>query len=273
MKKIEAVKELSKACDVESDEEPDEVPNDDVSDESVSRWALRRAALRAGIITGRNPNVLFLAVVRIRLRTTGEAVMTGVSVSQASGAVAIYVDGAGGIGVTGTSVDGVVVSGDDDPDGDDGRDMTLALHLETIALKGPSDTCLSSNSSVSSDSESDSYSSEHKNGETASNSCAVGRSVGKIGILPLTTLEPAKHSSNNHVAGILETKPILSVTKDVTRSWLIQKVLPAIRAKWTQGHTCLIYIQQDNTKPHIGVEDAEFLREASRDGFDIWIRF
>ncbi|GJQ94186.1 hypothetical protein Tco_0005325 [Tanacetum coccineum] len=86
---------------------------------------------------------------------------------------------------------------------------------------------------------------------------------GKIGIFPLTTLEPAKRSIKKHVAGTLKTKPILSVTKDVTRSWLIQKVLPAIRAKWPQGHTGPIYIQQDNAKPHIGVDDAKFLREPS----------
>ncbi|GJV36853.1 hypothetical protein Tco_1409330 [Tanacetum coccineum] len=38
---------------------------------------------------------------------------------------------------------------------------------------------------------------------------------GKIGIFPLTTLEPAKRSSKNRVTGTLETKPILSVTKEV----------------------------------------------------------
>ena len=92
-------------------------------------------------------------------------------------------------------------------------------------------------------------------------------------IFPLTTLEPAKHSSMNRVAGTLETKPILSVTKDVTRSWLIKKVLPTIRARWPKGDTGPTYIQQDNMKPHIGVDDAEFIQEASRDGFDIRLRF
>ncbi|GKE14330.1 hypothetical protein Tco_1421907 [Tanacetum coccineum] len=88
---------------------------------------------------------------------------------------------------------------------------------------------------------------------------------GKIGIYPLTTLEPAKHSSKNRVAGTLETKPVLSVTKEITRSWLIQKVLPDIRAKWPRGHTGPIYIQQDNARPHIDVNDSEFLEAASRD--------
>ena len=36
---------------------------------------------------------------------------------------------------------------------------------------------------------------------------------GKIGIYPFTTLEPSKRSSKNRIAGTLETKPILSVTK------------------------------------------------------------
>nr|GEU91163.1 hypothetical protein [Tanacetum cinerariifolium] len=56
---------------------------------------------------------------------------------------------------------------------------------------------------------------------------------GKISISPLTTLEPAKRSSKNRVAGTLETKPILSVTKElydvkvVVRSTL--KLLPEIK--------------------------------------------
>ncbi|XP_071739090.1 uncharacterized protein [Rutidosis leptorrhynchoides] len=96
---------------------------------------------------------------------------------------------------------------------------------------------------------------------------------GKIGIFPFTTLEPAKRSSKNRVAGTLETKPIFSVMKEVTRTWLIEKVLPTIRAKWPQGHTGPIFIQQDNAKPHINVNDSRFLEEASRDGFDIRLCF
>ncbi|KAJ0854273.1 hypothetical protein HanRHA438_Chr14g0660821 [Helianthus annuus] len=96
---------------------------------------------------------------------------------------------------------------------------------------------------------------------------------GKIGIFPFTTLEPAKRSSKNRVAGTLVTKPILSVTKEVTRSWLIEKVLPAIRSTWPRDHTGPIFIQQDNAKPHIDVNDTEFMHEASKDGFDIRLYF
>nr|GEV11976.1 putative ribonuclease H-like domain-containing protein [Tanacetum cinerariifolium] len=124
----EAIKELLKVCDVESDEELDEVLDDDVS------------------------------------------VMIGLSASQAGGAVAISIDGVGGIETIGISADRRIVSGNDYPNGDDGRDINLALLLETIALKCLSDTCLSSNSSAGLDSKS----SEHKKGETAGNFGVVG---------------------------------------------------------------------------------------------------
>ncbi|KAK8652793.1 hypothetical protein V6N13_126818 [Hibiscus sabdariffa] len=72
--------------------------------------------------------------------------------------------------------------------------------------------------------------------------------------------EPARRNSKNRQVGTLETKPILSVTKDVTRSCLIDKVLPAIRAKWPSYSDKTIFIQQDNAKPHIGVDGEEFLQ-------------
>ncbi|KAH7857582.1 hypothetical protein Vadar_014262 [Vaccinium darrowii] len=96
---------------------------------------------------------------------------------------------------------------------------------------------------------------------------------GKIGIFPFTCKEPAKRTSKNRLAGTLETKPI-TVTKEITRKCLIEKVLPAIRAKWPRGNGIeTILIQQDNARPHIHEFDAEFLEEASKDGFDIRLVF
>ena len=82
-----------------------------------------------------------------------------------------------------------------------------------------------------------------------------------------------KRSSKNRVAGTLETKPILSVTKDVMRSCLIQKVLPAIRAKWPRDTEDIVFIQQDNARPHVDPNDAEFLEAASSDGFNIHLSY
>jgi len=97
---------------------------------------------------------------------------------------------------------------------------------------------------------------------------------GKIGIFPFVVKEPAKRNSKNRTAGTIETKPILSVTKDITRACLIEKVLPAIRSKWPASTSSApIFIQQDNARPHIGVNDLEFMEAAQRDGFDIKLCF
>lgn len=49
--------------------------------------------------------------------------------------------------------------------------------------------------------------------------------------------------------------------------------MPDIRAKWPGSQIGPIFIQQDNSKPHIDVNDIEFLEAASRDGFDIRLSF
>ncbi|KAK8556340.1 hypothetical protein V6N12_002747 [Hibiscus sabdariffa] len=60
---------------------------------------------------------------------------------------------------------------------------------------------------------------------------------------------------------------------DVTRSFLINKVLPAIRAKWPSSSDKRIFIQKDNAKPHIDIDDEQFLQAASLDGFNFQLFF
>ena len=45
----------------------------------------------------------------------------------------------------------------------------------------------------------------------------------KIGIFPLVTYERDKSSSVNRPAGTIEVKPILSITRDVIRDFMIEK--------------------------------------------------
>ncbi|KAK4284387.1 hypothetical protein QN277_001230 [Acacia crassicarpa] len=93
---------------------------------------------------------------------------------------------------------------------------------------------------------------------------------GKIGVFPLVTHEPAKRKSVNRPAGTLVTKPIVSVTKDVSRRFLIEHVVPAIKEKWPRNSIGEpIYIQQDNARCHVHPNDSEFCRVATEGGFDI----
>lgn len=93
---------------------------------------------------------------------------------------------------------------------------------------------------------------------------------GKIGCFPFVTYEPAKRSSVNRPAGIIEMKPIQSIKKDTIREFMIEKVLPAIRAKWPlEDANKPIYIQQDNAKPHLSPLDRQFCEAAQQGGFDM----
>jgi len=93
---------------------------------------------------------------------------------------------------------------------------------------------------------------------------------GKIGIWAFTFQEEAKRDSPNRLKGTLITKAMTSVTRDVIRIFMLTKVLPAIKAKWPledMGKT--IFIQQDNAKTHIPIDDPQFCQVAQSDGFDI----
>ncbi|XP_041995655.1 uncharacterized protein LOC121745765 [Salvia splendens] len=92
---------------------------------------------------------------------------------------------------------------------------------------------------------------------------------GKVGIFPFTEVLLAQRKSKNRARGTMETKSINSVTKAVMRDCLINKIIPAIKAKWPVWASKDIYIQQDNATPHISAMDADFQVVANSDGFKI----
>jgi hypothetical protein len=79
---------------------------------------------------------------------------------------------------------------------------------------------------------------------------------GKIGIWPFVERKAAQRTSVNRVAGTMETKPV-AVTKEVYRKMLVDKVVPAIKAKWP-GLNRNIVLQQDGASAHIKADDLEF---------------
>ncbi|OMP10667.1 hypothetical protein COLO4_04362 [Corchorus olitorius] len=64
-------------------------------------------------------------------------------------------------------------------------------------------------------------------------------------------------------------KPHSNAIKPFLREQNKMNVLAAIREKWPEYGSKTIYIQQDNAKPRIDSNDAEFLEAARREGFDI----
>ncbi|XP_074300843.1 uncharacterized protein LOC141632172 [Silene latifolia] len=92
---------------------------------------------------------------------------------------------------------------------------------------------------------------------------------GKIGIFPFSCVVPAKRSSKNRDKGTLETRPIERITKAVIKACMIEKVIPAIKAKWPERRGRKIFIRQDNSRPHISPNDLDFKAAATSDGWDM----
>ncbi|XP_057548140.1 uncharacterized protein LOC130826576 [Amaranthus tricolor] len=92
---------------------------------------------------------------------------------------------------------------------------------------------------------------------------------GKIGIFPFTETHYAVRRSENRPAGTATLRAITRVTRDILRDKLITEVLPAIRSKWPANGVKDIWIQQDNAKPHILINDHAFNEETKKDEFNI----
>ncbi|XP_042039639.1 uncharacterized protein LOC121785321 [Salvia splendens] len=84
--------------------------------------------------------------------------------------------------------------------------------------------------------------------------CKSKRFITKVMFMCAVT----QRKSKNRAKGTLETKPISSVNKSVMRDCIINRIVPAIKAKWPEWASKEIYIQQDNATPHINGVDAEF---------------
>ncbi|CAH9079124.1 unnamed protein product [Cuscuta europaea] len=88
---------------------------------------------------------------------------------------------------------------------------------------------------------------------------------GKIGIFPFTYEDTTKRTSKNRSAGTLETKATLSVTRAVIKDMILNQLLPAIKEKWSDASNRSIIIQQDNARPHIDINDPDFVTYATED--------
>ena len=61
-----------------------------------------------------------------------------------------------------------------------------------------------------------------------------------------------------------------SVTKDVSRDFMVNKVLLALKAKWPAEERGMpIFIQQDNACTHIAIDDPAFVQATQADGWVI----
>ena len=92
---------------------------------------------------------------------------------------------------------------------------------------------------------------------------------GKIGIWPIGDYKAAERTSTRRAAGTLVWKDE-TVTRDVYRRLLVEKVVPAIIEKWPRGEwndrTRIIRIQQDGPNTHIKPNGSQWTAELQRLG-------
>ncbi|KAE8999534.1 hypothetical protein PR003_g21400 [Phytophthora rubi] len=94
---------------------------------------------------------------------------------------------------------------------------------------------------------------------------------GKIGIWPIVEETTAQRSSVNRPKGAPVTKSV-SVTRVLYRKLLVDKVLPAIRAKLPVRRGTIVFVQQDNAGPHVCEDDTELETAGKVDGWKIKMR-
>eukprot|EP00903_Cladosiphon_okamuranus_P008822 g8449.t1 len=97
---------------------------------------------------------------------------------------------------------------------------------------------------------------------------------GKIGIYPFTEKVRAQRHSRNRPAGALETKTV-EVTKERYKKMMIDKVIPDIKRQFPRPPAAaspedrIVWVQQDNARPHRINDDPELRAAMSADGWDI----
>ncbi|ETV71239.1 hypothetical protein H257_13379 [Aphanomyces astaci] len=78
---------------------------------------------------------------------------------------------------------------------------------------------------------------------------------GKICAWAFTSKCQALRNSKNRKRGDDVVEPT-TVTREVYRDYVVNKVIPAIRSLWPRQRSSVIWIQQDDARPHVRVDDA-----------------
>ncbi|KAJ0391764.1 hypothetical protein P43SY_012098 [Pythium insidiosum] len=93
---------------------------------------------------------------------------------------------------------------------------------------------------------------------------------GKIGLWSLTEKYVAKRASRNRPAGTVCTRNVETVDRHLYKKYIIESVIPGIKAKWPRkDRGRVIFIQQDNAKPHLPPTDPDVIAAGTADGWNI----
>ncbi|KAL3659951.1 hypothetical protein V7S43_019092 [Phytophthora oleae] len=97
---------------------------------------------------------------------------------------------------------------------------------------------------------------------------------GILGVWAFTEEYTAQRASRNRAKGTTCVRNLPTIDRIVYKSYLLEYLFPAIKEKWPrkdQHH--LIWVQQDNAKPHVSPFDLEVLAAGSESGWNIRLTF
>ncbi len=90
----------------------------------------------------------------------------------------------------------------------------------------------------------------------------------KVGFWPFVAMVAAKRNSRIRPTGTLKLKPV-NVTRDVYRSFIVEKVIPAIREKCPMRPSEPVVMQQDNTPCQVSIDVQIIVEEGRRHQWNI----
>lgn len=99
---------------------------------------------------------------------------------------------------------------------------------------------------------------------------------GKLGLYPFTRNKAAQRNSRNRAAGTMVTKTV-EVTKERYKKMMLDHVIPDTKSLFPRppanasAEDKIVWIQQDNARPHLINHDPEVRAAMQADGWDIWL--
>ncbi|ETV71609.1 hypothetical protein H257_13070 [Aphanomyces astaci] len=94
---------------------------------------------------------------------------------------------------------------------------------------------------------------------------------GKVGLWPFVETQLAKRLSKKRERGTPVTVPMI-LTKPVYRRFLVDKVIPSIQSKLSGRRSDTIFVQHDNARLYVAVNDAEVMAAGKKNDCDIQLK-
>lgn len=97
---------------------------------------------------------------------------------------------------------------------------------------------------------------------------------GKLGIWAFTEEFTAQRTSRNRKKGTACVRNLPTIDRTVYKKYLLEYLFPEIKEKWPRkDRHRLIWVQQDNAKPHVSPFDPEVLAAGSEGGWNIRLMY